>query len=156
MKEKHYLHQTVQLAIDSVRSGGGPFGAIVIGQDGHIIGTGQNIVTKANDPTAHAEIQAIRQACENLNTFDLSSCTLYASCEPCPMCLGAIYWAKIEKVYYTADQQQAAAGGFDDQFIYKELNKTPEERDLSFHSIDLDENNQPFEEWIDKDDKEQY
>ncbi|GGF30097.1 guanine deaminase [Halobacillus andaensis] len=156
MDHKNYLYQTIHLAIENIQSDGGPFGAIVVDQYGNIVGVGQNKVTSTNDPTAHAEVQAIRKACENLNTFQLKDCVLYTSCEPCPMCLGAIYWARIEKVYYAADQKLAAAEGFDDQFIYEEINKDYEERYIPFHLIDLEEKNLPFEEWKKQEEKVEY
>ncbi|QTN00485.1 tRNA-specific adenosine deaminase [Sediminibacillus dalangtanensis] len=156
MKNPTYLKEAVQLAVDNVENKGGPFGAIITDKNGTIIGEGTNIVTKSNDPTAHAEIQAIRQACQAKQTFQLSDCILYTSCEPCPMCLGAIYWSRIEKVYYAADQKQAAAVGFDDAFIYEEIEKAPHERQIPFQEISLEERNQPFEEWNNKPDKIKY
>ncbi|MFC7062171.1 nucleoside deaminase [Halobacillus seohaensis] len=156
MDNRKYLKKTIQLAVENARNADGPFGAIVVDKFGDIIGTGQNKVTASNDPTAHAEVQAIRQACENLDTFQLTECTLYTSCEPCPMCLGAIYWARVEKVFYAADQKLAAAGGFDDQFIYEEINKDYDKRKIPFYSIDLKEKNAPFEEWHKQEQKVEY
>ncbi|WP_077624654.1 nucleoside deaminase [Sediminibacillus massiliensis] len=156
MNHEKYLKQTIQLAVENARNDGGPFGALVVDKQGIVVGTGQNKVTSSNDPTAHAEIQAIREACNKLETFQLSDCILYTSCEPCPMCLGAIYWARVEKVYYAADQKLAAAGGFDDQFIYEEINKTYEQRKIPFYTIDLSEKNAPFEEWLKQDNKVEY
>ncbi|SDM23878.1 nucleoside deaminase [Sediminibacillus halophilus] len=156
MGKQKYLNEAVQLAVESVENKGGPFGAIITDKNGSIIGQGTNTVTKFNDPTAHAEIQAIRQACQAKQTFQLSDCILYTSCEPCPMCLGAIYWARIEKVYYAADQKLAAAAGFDDALIYEEIEKAPNERKILFQEISLEERNRPFEEWNDKPDKIKY
>ncbi|MCT2537006.1 nucleoside deaminase [Aquibacillus koreensis] len=147
MNNKLYLNQAIQLAVENVSNNGGPFGAVIINKQGEIIGRGQNRVTDCNDPTAHAEIQAIRQACENLQTFQLDTCTLYTSCEPCPMCLGAIYWARLEKVYYAADQNLAAASGFDDAFIYDEIAKHHEARSIPFHLLPLKEKVLPFKVW---------
>ncbi|WP_053218493.1 nucleoside deaminase [Virgibacillus senegalensis] len=151
-----YMNQTVQMAIDNVKKNGGPFGAIVVDHNGKIIGKGANVVTKTNDPTAHAEIQAIRQACQAKESFQLSDCVLYTSCEPCPMCFGAIYWAKLQKVYYAADQTMAAAGGFDDAYIYEEMQKPSHERQLPFQEIPLEGRNRPFEEWKKHPDKTEY
>ncbi|WP_431803898.1 nucleoside deaminase [Halobacillus andaensis] len=156
MDHKKFLNQSIHLAVENIYSDGGPFGAIVIDQSGNIVGSGQNKVTSTNDPTAHAEVQAIRKACENLNTFQLTNCILYTSCEPCPMCLGAIYWARLKKVYYAADKKLAADSGFDDQFIYEEINKKHEERDIPFYQIDLEQKNLPFEEWSRQEEKVDY
>lgn len=151
-----YMQQAIELAVSSANKNGGPFGAIIVDQTGQIIGSGQNRVTENNDPTAHAEVQAIRQACQRLDTFQLENCILYTSCEPCPMCLGAIYWARIEKVYYAADQQLAAAGGFDDAFIYEEITKPYKKRNIPFHLLDIDDKNKPFETWKSLDGKTEY
>ncbi len=156
MKKATYIEETIQLAFDNVENDGGPFGAIIVDKTGNIIGKGTNIVTKSNDPTAHAEIQAIRAACQEKQTFQLSDCILYTSCEPCPMCLGAIYWARLEKVYYAADQNLAAAVGFDDTFIYEEIEKAPNERHIPFREVPVKERNRPFEEWDNKPDKITY
>ena len=119
--EQQFIKKAIQLALDNVTgSTGGPFGAVVV-KNGEIVGVGQNQVTKLNDPTAHAEIQAIREACQRLNTFQLDDCELYTSCEPCPMCLGAIFWARPKAVYYACTKEDAAAIGFDDKFIYEQL-----------------------------------
>src|ERR1700675_3521722 len=117
-----FMREAIERAVENVRSGrGGPFAAVVV-KDGHIIAAGANCVTSTNDPTAHAEMIAIREACRALSTFQLSGCELYTSCEPCPMCLGAIYWARPDHVYFGATAADAAAAGFDDSFIYDELN----------------------------------
>lgn len=146
MEHKIFLREAIYLAVDNVKSDGGPFGALVVNKHGEIIGRGQNKVTATNDPAAHAEVQAIREACLHMDSFQLTSCVLYTSCEPCPMCLGAIYWARLEKIYYAADQV-LAAGGFDDAFIYEEINKEHQNRSIPFHSINLHEKNLPFETW---------
>ena len=116
-----FMKEAIRLATENVRAGrGGPFAAVVV-KDGHIIASGTNSVTSTNDPTAHAEVTAIREACRALGTFQLSGCEIYTSCEPCPMCLGAIYWARPDRVFYAATASDAAAAGFDDSFIYEEL-----------------------------------
>ena len=121
--EEHvlFIKQAIELAIEGVNQGdGGPFGAVVV-KDGVIVGRGNNAVTSSNDPTAHAEVMAIREACKTLGTFQLNGCILYTSCEPCPMCLGAIYWARLDKVYYSATRHVASYHGFDDSLIYDEV-----------------------------------
>ena len=115
-----FMRQAIELSEENVRSGGGPFGAVIV-RDGRVIATGTNGVTRLNDPTAHAEVTAIRNAARALGTFDLSGCEIYTSCEPCPMCLGAIYWARIGKMYYGNDQEDARRIGFDDSFIYPQI-----------------------------------
>lgn len=147
--DKHidYMKKAIALAVENVKNQGGPFAAIIVDQHGKIVGTGTNRVTDKHDPTAHAEVEAIRQACTSLDTFQLDNCILYTSCEPCPMCLGAIYWARLKKVYYAADQTLAAAGGFDDAFIYQEINKDYQDRTIPFEGLDIKEKNEPFETW---------
>ncbi len=145
--EKRFIIKAIQLAFDNVKENtGGPFGAVVV-KNGEIISTGQNHVTRLNDPTAHAEIQAIREACQKLNTFQLDDCVLYTSCEPCPMCLGAIYWARPKAVYYACTKEEAAAIGFDDQFIYEQLNVPHEKRDIPMFKASLIEAKEPFKAW---------
>ena len=134
---------------------GGPFGAIVV-KNGEIIGRGNNAVTTTNDPTAHAEVMAIREACANLNTFQLDGCEIYTSCEPCPMCLGAIYWARTSKLYYACSKSDAAAAGFDDDFIYKEIDLPGSERKIAFVQLLQEEAQEIFSEWIKKEDKVNY
>ena len=134
---------------------GGPFGAVVV-KDGEIVGRGNNQVTSTNDPTGHAEVVAIRDACKNLNTFQLDGCELYTSCEPCPMCLGAIYWARPDKVYYANTREDAAAIGFDDEFIYEELKKPISERKIKFEQLDREEALKVFKAWDEKEDKVMY
>lgn len=134
---------------------GGPFGC-VIAKDESIIAEGYNRVTTDNDPTAHAEIIAIRKACQELNDFQLTDCDIYTSCEPCPMCLGAIYWARPKRVYYAATREDAADAGFDDEFIYKELDITPEERTIPMTAAERKKAIRVFEEWKKKEDKIDY
>jgi tRNA(Arg) A34 adenosine deaminase TadA len=142
-----FLRLAIAEAIRGVRAGeGGPFGAIVV-KDGAVIGRGCNQVTSQLDPTAHAEVQAIRAACQRLGTFQLDGCDVYASCEPCPMCLGAIYWARPRALYFAADKTDAAAAGFDDAFIYEELARPPGERRIPFVRTPVPERTEPFVAW---------
>jgi len=153
---EEYLRKAFEEAFYSVRNNvGGPFGAVVV-KDGRIIGKGGNRVSSTNDPTAHAEIVAIREACTTLNSFDLSGSSLYTTCEPCPMCLSAIYWANISSVFYCSTRFDAAAIGFKDNHIYEELAIQPHERKIPFISVSLDQANQLFREWTDKSDKISY
>lgn len=145
--EVHLMEKAVQIAAENVTfKGGGPFGAIIV-KDGKIIAIGRNEVTSSNDPTAHAEIQAIRAACKALNTFQLDNCEIYTSCEPCPMCIGAIYWARPKAVYYAGTKEDAAKVGFDDQFIYEQIALPMEERTISMMQIPLEQNTLPFSIW---------
>ena len=155
MKHLDFMRRAIALAVDNVENGGGPFAAVVV-RNGEVVATGCNRVTPNNDPTAHAEVVAIREACKKLGTFDLSGCVIYTSCEPCPMCLGAIYWAHIDKIYYGANQHDAAAINFDDSFIYKELELKPADRQKPMENILHDEALAPFNMWRDKDDKVAY
>lgn len=142
------MRQAIELAIQNVRSQrGGPFGALVV-KDGELVAHGVNSVTASNDPTAHAEMTAIRSACRELASFQLSGCELYTSCEPCPMCLGAIYWARPERFYFACRREDARACGFDDAFIYNELARTPEERTISGQPLLREEGLAAFEEWM--------
>ncbi|MCK9606126.1 MAG: nucleoside deaminase [Methylomonas sp.] len=141
-----FLRQTIDLACDNVVNGGGPFGALVV-KDQRIIASSGNRVTQNIDPTAHAEIMAIRLACQSLGDFQLTECTLYTSCEPCPMCLGAIYWARLHAVYFACNRFDAAAAGFDDSFIYDEIPKLPAERCIAMHYIELAGSALPFQAW---------
>lgn len=137
----------IDLSVENVAKGnGGPFGAVVV-KDGQIIGRGANSVTRLNDPTAHAEVMAIREACAALNTFQLDGCEIYTSCEPCPMCLGAIYWARPAKLYYANTKSDAAAIQFDDQFIYEEIARPIEERKLFTQQMMRQEALSAFEMW---------
>jgi guanine deaminase len=145
--DAHFMRMAVSLAFEGMReNAGGPFGAVVV-KDGAVIGRGSNRVTSSNDPTAHAEIIAIREACRHLNDFQLDGCILYTSCEPCPMCLGAIYWARPARVVYGCTKADAAAIGFDDGFIYRELSIPIHERKIPMESFLRDEALQPFLEW---------
>lgn len=150
-----FLLKAIRMAEDNVRNGGGPFGAIVV-RDGKIVGEGVNRVTLNNDPTAHAEVVAIRDACEKLGTFQLEGCVIYTSCEPCPMCLGAIYWARPSKVYYAASKEDAADAGFDDAFIYQELELDRSDRRLPMIPGCQEERNAPFLLWNSAQDKQEY
>jgi guanine deaminase len=142
------MRQAIDLAVENVRTlRGGPFGALVV-KDGQLIATGVNAVTSSNDPTAHAEVMAIRNACRVLGSFQLSRCQIYTSCEPCPMCLGAIYWARPERFYFACRREDAATHGFDDAFIYGEMNKRPEERTIPGHRVISEERFLPFEQWV--------
>jgi guanine deaminase len=156
MTKKGFMKRAVQLALKNVEnSEGGPFGALVI-KNGQIIGKGQNFVTKNNDPTAHAEIQAIREACTYLNDYQLTDCIIYTSCEPCPMCIGAIYWARPKAVYYACTKEDAANIGFDDQFIYEELALPIEKRKLKLVQLLVDDYKLPFQLWNSNNDKKEY
>ena len=155
MRNDDFMRQAIALAVENIKNGGGPFGAVVV-KDGQVVATGVNRVTANNDPTAHAEVMAIRAACTKLGTFNLDGCVIYTSCEPCPMCLGAIYWAHIEKIYYGANQHDAAAVDFDDSFIYKELALPPRERKTPVENILHNEALVPFDLWREKDDKVAY
>lgn len=157
MKEPiDFMKEAIRLSHESVQDGkGGPFGAVVV-KDGKIIARGQNRVTSANDPTAHAEVVAIREACRVLGSFQLENCELYTSCEPCPMCLGAIYWARPKKVYYANTKEDAASIGFDDHFIYNELQLPIQERKFLMEQVGRNEAMNVFEEWKNKTDKIPY
>lgn len=151
-----FMARAVQLSIDNVRSGrGGPFGAVVV-RDGKIIAEGVNQVTSANDPTAHAEVLAIRQACANLGVFHLENCELYTSCEPCPMCLGAIYWAHLSRIYFANTAADAAEIGFDDSTLYSELKRSHSQRRIPTLQIMREEALAGFRAWAAKADKIRY
>ncbi|MBE0436161.1 MAG: nucleoside deaminase [Methylomicrobium sp.] len=148
-----YLQQAIDLAAENVESGqGGPYGALIV-KENKIIAASGNQVTGRLDPTAHAEVMAIRMACQALNDFQLIGCTLYTSCEPCPMCLGAIYWARLDKVYYACSREDAAAAGFDDSFIYDEIPLPPAERRIVMLNLKHGNDLKPFELWNAKPDK---
>ncbi len=155
MTREELMRKAIELSVKNVAEGGGPFGA-VIAKDGEIIATGVNRVTADHDPTAHAEVSAIREAARKLGTFDLGGCEIYSSCEPCPMCLGAIYWARLDRLYYGNDKHDAAAIGFDDAFIYKELAIEPENRRLESQRLLSREAIKAFEAWQSKTDKTEY
>lgn len=155
MGNKDFMKKAIELSIENVRNGGGPFGAVIV-KDGRIISTGVNRVTAQHDPTAHAEVSAIREACRQLGTFDLSGCEIYTSCEPCPMCLGAIYWAHLDRMYYGNNKTDAARISFDDSFIYDELALKPDQRKLPSEVMLPDEAIQAFMDWNAKPDKQEY
>jgi tRNA(Arg) A34 adenosine deaminase TadA len=151
-----YMLEAIKKAEENIITGkGGPFGAVVV-RDGKIIASVGNRVTSTNDPTAHAEVVAIREACKELDTFDLSGCEIYASCEPCPMCLGAIMWARIDKLYYAAERNDASRAGFDDELFYSELALPADKRMLSPTQLLREEANEVFDKWIDETDKIPY
>ncbi len=155
-KHEEFMNEAVKTALKGMQNNeGGPFGCIVV-KNGEIVGRGNNKVTSTNDPTAHAEVTAIRDACKNLGSFQLEGCIIYTSCEPCPMCLGAIYWARPEKVFYGSNQQDAANIGFDDEFIYKEIPLPYEKRSIPFEQIGREIALEPFNKWFEKQDKIAY
>ena len=154
--DREFMMRAIELArAGMAANAGGPFGAVVV-KDGEVIGEGNNRVTSTNDPTAHAEINAIRQACEKLQNFQLDGCTIYTSCEPCPMCLGAIYWARPERVVYACTREDAADIGFDDDFIYRELDKPVAGRTLALVNMMRADALEVFAEWSAKPDKIEY
>lgn len=155
-KDKYYLLKAINMAKENVQQGkGGPFAAIIVKSD-EIVATGTNVVTSTNDPTAHAEVTAIRNACAALSSFQLEDCTIYASCEPCPMCLGAIYWARPVRLVFAADKYQAAAVGFDDAFIYKEIALAYGQRHLPTTHVVMNESDIPMQEWKNTELKTEY
>lgn len=154
--DDRWIARAIEVATENVRDGrGGPFGAVVT-RDGVLLAEGANLVTSANDPTAHAEVTAIREACRKLNAFDLEGCEIYASCEPCPMCLGAIYWARIDRVYFAADRHDAADAGFDDEFIYREMASGVALRKIPLIHARTPQARMPFDAWRLKNDKIRY
>ena len=151
-----HMAEAIRQSGKNIENGnGGPFGAVVV-KDGKIIAAAGNRVTSTNDPTAHAEVVAIREACAVLDTFDLTGCEIYASCEPCPMCLGAVMWARIEKLYFAASREDAARAGFDDELFYQELSLPIHKRQLPTSQLMKTEANQVFDLWIEKVDKIEY
>ncbi len=151
-----FMKRAIELARESVAvNAGGPFGSVIV-KNGRIIGEGSNQVTSSNDPTAHAEIIAIREACKTIGSFQLDGCEIYTSCEPCPMCLGAIYWARPAKVFFACTREDAAVIGFDDDFIYQELEKANEDREMTLVSMMRDEALEVFKSWASKPDKIEY
>ncbi|GAB4278043.1 MAG: nucleoside deaminase [Marinilabiliales bacterium] len=155
MDKNDFMKAAIAAARDSIDNHGGPFGAVIV-KNGRIIAKASNSVTKDNDPTAHAEVNAIRIAAKNLKTFDLSGCEIYTSCEPCPMCLGAIYWSRIDKIYYAGTKDDAKDAGFDDSFFYEELEKPKEKRSVPMFMIDREEALKVFKKWKEKEDKIEY
>lgn len=155
-EDREFIERAIQLSERGMdENAGGPFGAIVV-KDGEIIAEGFNEVTSKNDPTAHAEIVAIRKACELLDSFQLTDCVIYTSCEPCPMCLGAIYWARPKAVFYSCTKEDAAEIGFDDYFIYDEIALSTEERSIPFINLNRDLGQKIFEKWKEKSDRTDY
>lgn len=151
-----FMRMAIELAENNViREQGGPFGAVIV-KDGMVLARSANKVVPNNDPTAHAEVLAIRLACQELNTFDLSGCEIYTSCEPCPMCLGAIYWARIDKIYYANTKADAATVGFDDAFIYEELDKPLDKRKLPIVQLMRDEAMNAFKLWSEFEGRKEY
>lgn len=155
-QDKHFMQIAIALSEEGMNSGkGGPFGAIVV-KDGEIIGRGSNQVTSTNDPTAHAEVTAIRDACKNINDFQLNGCTIYTSCEPCPMCLGAIYWARPERIVFGCSRKDAADIGFDDDFLYKEIVLPIDQRAIPTEQLCQEEGLKVFQAWENLEGKIEY
>ncbi|MBQ7854271.1 MAG: nucleoside deaminase [Muribaculaceae bacterium] len=150
-----FLEMAAELAEKNIDNGGGPFGAVIV-RNGEVVATGVNRVTADNDPTAHAEVNAIRQACQRESTFNLKGCVIYSSCEPCPMCLSALYWAGVSRIYYGCTQEDAEAVNFSDQFIYRELEKPKCDRMIPCIKMDSTRTIKVFEKWADKADKIEY
>ena len=155
MPQNTFMQRAIALALENVRSGGGPFGALIV-KDGKILSEAANRVTMTNDPTAHAEMVAIREACKKLESFHLTDCELYSSCEPCPMCLGAIYWARLARVYFASTDADAAKAGFDDSFIYRELQLPHLHRKIPMIQLMREESLAAFRAWEQKPDKTSY
>lgn len=158
MNDSHeaFMRRAIELAQEGIdKNQGGPFGCVVV-KDGQVIGEGCNRVTSSNDPSAHAEIVAIREACRKLNTFQLDGCSIYTSCEPCPMCLGAIYWARPASVFFAGTREDAAAAGFDDDMIYEELDKPNDQRQRPMTNLLREQAVEVFRHWIEKPDKVEY
>ncbi len=158
MNDQHqiFMRAAIELAQQGMNNNeGGPFGAVIV-KDGKIIGRGNNQVTSSNDPTAHAEVVAIRDACKNIKAYQLDGCIIYTSCEPCPMCLGAIYWARPDKIFYACSRQDAADINFDDAFIYDEIPLPIHERKISMEQVLQTEGQQVFKSWEEKGDKSLY
>ena len=153
--KKKFMAKAIELSIKSANTIGGPFGSVIV-KDNKIIAEGSNKVTFSNDPTAHGEIVAIREACKNLNTFDLSGCEIYTSCEPCPMCLSAIYWSRLDKIYYANTREDAKNIDFDDSFIYTEIPKKIDDRKIKMVQMLREEALKAFEIWDKKVDKIKY
>ena len=154
-QDERFMREAIRLADESVERGGGPFGAVIV-KDGAIVARGANSVTLDNDPTAHAEVNAIRAACRSLGTFDLAGCTVYTSCEPCPMCLAAIYWAGISRIYFGNTRKDAAAIDFADDHIYNELSRPLEQRSVPITPLLRNEALHTFTRWEEKTDKTTY
>ena len=156
MSRTKFMERAMELALENVLTGrGGPFGAVIV-RNGEIIAEGTNLVTTINDPTAHAEVLAIREACAKLNTFELADCEIYASCEPCPMCLAAIYWSRLQRVYYANTRVEAAEIGFDDDLIYQEIGLDPAVRSVPANRLITDEPMVAFRAWMESPNKIMY
>ena len=156
MEHEKFMQLAIDLSAKNVREGlGGPFGAVIV-KDGEVVAASANTVVPTNDPTAHAEVSTIRLACQKLGTFNLEGCVIYTSCEPCPMCLGAIYWARLDKIYYANTKKDAAAIGFDDNFIYDELDLPMNQRKLPVTQLMRDEALKAFKLWENNEDKTHY
>ncbi len=155
MGPEDFMRRAIALSERSVAEGGGPFGAVIV-KDGRIVAEASNRVVPDGDPTAHAEVSCIREAARRLGTFNLSGCDIYTSCEPCPMCLGAIYWARLSRIFYGNDRHDAAAAGFDDEFIYQELALPPADRHKPMQMLLHDEAARAFEAWAGKADRTDY
>ncbi|HEY4209223.1 MAG TPA: nucleoside deaminase [Puia sp.] len=154
--DRKFLQQAIALARQGIEDGlGGPFGCIIV-KDGQVVGQGSNLVTSTNDPTAHAEVVAIRDACRHLGNYQLTDCDVYTSCEPCPMCLGALYWARPKRVIYASTRDEAAGAGFDDAFIYLEINVAAGDRKIPFDHQSIEDGAALFEFWKEKGDKKLY
>ena len=154
--EKRFLERAIELSRQGMQEGnGGPFGCVIV-KDGEIVGEGVNEVLVKNDPTSHAEVVAIRNACKKLNNFQLTGCDVYTSCEPCPMCMGAIYWARPNRVIYANTKSDAAAVNFDDQFIYDEIEKLPQDRYIQFIHLPQEQALDVFLEWKNNGDRKEY
>jgi tRNA(Arg) A34 adenosine deaminase TadA len=154
--KKEFMLEAITLAKTNLEHhNGGPFGAVVV-KDGKIIGRGFNTVVSTNDPSAHAEVNAIRDACRNLGTYQLDNCEIYSSCEPCPMCLGAIYWSRIGKIYYAANRKHAMEAGFDDSFIYDEISLLPSDRTIPATKLMEEEAKKVFKNWIEQENNIDY
>jgi tRNA(Arg) A34 adenosine deaminase TadA len=155
-QDNRFMRRALEISLEGMnKNDGGPFGAVIV-KGGEIIAEGNNEVTSKNDPTLHAEIVVIRNACKKLNTFDLRGCTIYTSCEPCPMCLGAIYWARLDKIFYANTKEDAAKIGFDDAFIYEELELPKDKRKMIMEQLLQEEAIKVFDEWANKEDKVEY
>lgn len=154
-EDEKFMQQAIQISIDNIANGGGPFGAVIV-KNGEVVASGANRVVPDNDPTAHAEVSAIRQACKNLGTFNLEGCTIYSSCEPCPMCLSAIYWSRISRLCYGNTKRDAAEINFDDSFIYDQLHLNYDERSLKCEHFLRNQALAAFHLWAEKEDKTEY
>lgn len=154
-KHKEYMELAIRISEQNIKNGGGPFGAVIV-KSGEVIASAGNRVTSENDPTAHAEILAIREAAKKLKTYDLTGCRIYSSCEPCPMCLGAIYWSRIDALYYANTKEDARAIGFDDSMIYEEIAKPVDKRNLPSEQMMRNQALQAFQMWNRKSDKTEY